>query len=806
MEIKEYLKYREDLLEESKNENDFVTEGNFLTTIIPSMLDAKLVDSEDFTDTYFDSIIDGSHLKINGYIVNESGERLQLFLLNEGSIRLDQGELEVSIKEYYDGFFKKATSFVNKAIKGHLNDIHDVGEINALIRQMSSSSGTEQFDVIEVFLVSATATVSNNGPFTQPKRMDFKDEVIRIKYSKNKVSHQKEILIVRRLIDLNFLYNVLISKGSREALVINFQEDFNHRVEAIRAADEVNFESFLCVLPASILSELYKRFSSRLLEKNVRSFLQFKKDSTNSGMRVTLLKDPEKFIAYNNGLTITASNKEIEVVNDKIYIKSLSDFQIVNGGQTTATIYFSQKDGIDISKVRVMAKINVAKDVSEKDLDELISNISDFSNSQSRVSKVDLKSTNPQINRIKAISDSVMTPSGRKWFFEKSKGDFNTKLRIAGPSGKTRVEKEYPKEFRFTKEQLGKFYRAWGIEPFNVKKGGEKVFRNFIEDISPDDGRQKVIIDRDFYEVVIARIILFKAMENLHGAGKNAVGQMRAAVVPYSISVLYALTDGNKKNPNNFDLSRIWVKEGLDDDLSVYLKEMMILMNQLIKKYSKSDDLGEYSKKKELWDDIFHSTEIKLFAESDNTLKILSKYSISKKELERRAKAKSKNNTEVDFKFLRDSIDLHSKTSDFFKKINLILWDYLKENERNKLGTISGLIQQKDDLPYELVEFAGNLISKIRGDHPEVFDQINCQENKVLLDTFNFILKKYNHVKDTDEDLLSTFDKIGLLARAKGLKFDSVFTEMAKMLKQNKAPGVKQIYYASAYVATLSIL
>jgi hypothetical protein len=319
--------------------------------------------------------------------------------------------------------------------------------------------------------------VNNSGSIAQPKRIDFKDEKIKIKYTKKKIAVEKEILIMKRLVDLNFLYSVLISQGNREALTINFEEQFDFKIEAIKAADETNFESYLCVLPAPILAELYKRFSSRLLEKNVRSFLQFR--GVNLGMRRTLSKDPEKFIAFNNGLTITASNKEVDIINGKIYIKSLSDFQIVNGGQTTASIYFSEKDGIDISKVKIMAKINVAKNVSEEDLNELISNISEFSNSQSKVTNVDLRSRNPHLNKIKALSESIITPSGRKWFFEKSKGEFNTKLRIAGSSGKNRIEKEYPKEYRFTKEQLGKYYSAWGDEPYKVKKVVNLSLENF---------------------------------------------------------------------------------------------------------------------------------------------------------------------------------------------------------------------------------------------------------------------------------------------------------------------------------------
>ena len=102
-----------------------------------------------------------------------------------------------------------------------------------------------------------------------------------------------------------------------------------------------------------------------------------------------------------------------------------------------------------------------------------------------------------------------MTPSGKKWFFEKAKGEFNTKLRMLG-SNRTRMEKEYPKSFRFSKEQLGKYFTAWGEQPYVVKKGGDKVFRYFLDEIGGNEKIKKSIdIDRNFYESLIAKIILF---------------------------------------------------------------------------------------------------------------------------------------------------------------------------------------------------------------------------------------------------------------------------------------------------------
>jgi hypothetical protein len=801
MEVNEYLKYRLDLLSEAKDEEGFINETSFINQVIPSMLDAKLIDSEDFTETYFAADVDGSNLKINGYLINDSGERLQLFILNDESISLENKSLEISLKDYYESIFKKAGNFIGKAIKGHLNEIQDVGAINALINQVSTSLGAYQFDVIEIFLISATATITGTGQISQPKRMDFRDENIKLRFTKDREVINKEILVIRRLIDLNFLYDVMVSQGNRESLVINFKEQFEYKIEAIKAAEEDNFESYLCVLPAEILAQLYKRYSSRLLEKNVRSFLQFR--GVNLGMRKTLTKDPEKFIAFNNGLTITASDKEIVELDNKIFIESLSDFQIVNGGQTTASIYFSQKDGIDISKVKVMAKINVAKNVSETELDDLISSISEFSNSQSKVSAVDLRSRSPQLNKIKALSESVLTPSGRKWFFEKSKGEFNTKLRIVGPSGKARIEKEYPKEFRFTKEQLGKYYSSWGDEPYKVKKGGEAIFRKFIEDISSEENSRKVSINRDFYELLISKIILFKSLEDIHGTRNNAIGQLRSAVVPYTISVLFTVTEANKKSESTFDLSKLWAKEGLGDDLTIYLKDLMVVVNDLIKKYAKSDDLGEYSKKKELWDEIINSKEMLDFLKTNNSINIFSKYSISKKELEKKLKGNLKNK-EVDFKLLKDNIDVHSKTPEFYKKISSLLWDKLTDNQRNKLSNVAALIQQRDDLSGDLIKFVDDIIYNIRLNNVEVFDKINIEPNNLLEETFYFITKKYNDAIEKSTDIFSAFEKTGNTAKQKNVKFNSVFTEIGKALELGKTPTIKQVYYASYFVAASS--
>jgi hypothetical protein len=627
MEVNELLKYRQYILDTAKDDDEFIRQEPVLDELLPYMLDAKLLDSEDVTHSYFAPGYD--KLKINAYTVNESKERLQLFIINDNSIdeAIADENLCISLRSDYDNQFKKVTKFLNLSIKGDLNNkVQDSdGVVKALIAKLNSNDGIEQFDVIEIFLLTLTATVSNRGEKIQPRKIHFDDDNLKAKYEKNDETIKKDILILRKVIDLNFLASVIESRGNREPLTINFNRDLNKKIEVIQAADEKNFESYLCVLDGEIIAGLYKRYSSRLLEKNVRSFLQFK--GVNRGIKETIRDKPEQFIAFNNGLTVTATSATITSYKKVLFLDSLTDFQIVNGGQTTASIYFSQKEGLDISKVKVMAKINIAKDVNECDLDDLISNISKFSNTQSRVSNVDLRSKSPQLRKLKTFSDSVITPSGSKWFFERAKGEFLTKVRHAGSNG-NRLKNEFPKERRFTNMELAKYYSAWGSCPHLVKKGGEKIFRHFIEVIDPEGNGDKAInIDREFYEKLVAKIILFRQMEKIYGQGKNSLGQLRAAVIPYVLAVLYMYTDASPSG-KYFNLDKIWKEEGFEQDLYEYLKVHMLLMNDLIKKYSASEDYNEYSKKIELWASIRDCQEIKNMMTNEITSSIFKKYTI----------------------------------------------------------------------------------------------------------------------------------------------------------------------------------
>lgn len=796
MEIQEYLKYRADLLDEAKDEDGFITESTLLDLVLPSLSDAKLIDSEDYNECYFNHKSD--NVKINGYKINESQERLQLFIVNEDSMRLDidKEDLLISQKSYYDAIFSKASKFINKSIKKNLEeDIQDASPVKGLINFISSSTlGLAQIDVIEIFQISITATVEKRGAEPQPKMLEFEDETIVVNiHDQEKGLIKKTISVYKRLIDLNFLFNVLISQGNRELLEVDFIKLFDKGIEAIQAADEEHFESYLCVLPANILEDLYRRYSTRMLEKNVRSFLQFK--GVNQGIKDTIRKTPEYFIAYNNGITITAVGGNVIKKNGSATILSLKDFQIVNGGQTTATIYFSKKEGLDISKIKVMAKINVAKYADEDKLDELISNISKFSNAQSKVSSADLRSRNTQLIKLKSVSESTMTPSGKKWFFERFKGEFNTLLR-KNPKGKTKINNEYPKERRFTKEELAKYYMSWGLVPYAVKKGGDKIFKEFIDEISEGEKSKKaLLVNRDFYEEAVAKIIIFKKLEQVYGAGKNSMGQLRSAVVPYTMAVLFSSTTGSKTS-DAFDLLKVWQNEALEEGLIVMLTNLMELLNSLIKKYAESDDYGEYSKRKDLWDRIIDSKEIKDFIATDDYQKSIAKYAISKDILKKRILKNSKAK-EIDFSNVYDNAKIFTRTMEYYKKLGVLFADKISVAQRNKLDHIIHCIYSKIDIDPVYCEFEKDLTQRIRVEDPALFDSISVEEDAIWIKTLDHIVSTYNKAIDNEANIDSEFQKLREIAKLKGVKFYSAYDNIAKALKYGAGPSIKDVYSAS---------
>ena len=84
------------------------------------------------------------------------------------------------------------------------------------------------------------------------------------------------------------------------------------------------------------------------------------------------------FFAYNNGITATAESVKTKKTPTGLIITHLKNLQIVNGGQTTASIYAASKTSTNsLENVFVQMKLSLVE--PEKAL-EVVPKISEFAN------------------------------------------------------------------------------------------------------------------------------------------------------------------------------------------------------------------------------------------------------------------------------------------------------------------------------------------------------------------------------------------------------------------------------------------
>jgi hypothetical protein len=256
-------------------------------------------------------------------------------------------------------------------------------------------------------------------------------------------------------------------------------------------------------------------------------------------------------------------------------MKSVRDFQIVNGGQTTASIYHALKIGkVDVSSVMVQMKLTVLTDPER--VAEIVPLISQYANSQNKVSGADLGANGPYHHQLQQLSRSMWAPPrsglerGTQWYYERARGSYSDdKLRQAPTqtaSARTRQWlAERPVDQKFTKTDVAQFEHAWDCLPHLVCKGSEKNFKDFAE---RQEEHGAPIVNEQYFQHLIGKAILWKTCERLYKS-LDLVG-LRSSAVPYAIAWVVA------KSNSRIDLKRIWqdqrLPSGLNEALSVVLK------------------------------------------------------------------------------------------------------------------------------------------------------------------------------------------------------------------------------------------
>lgn len=394
-----------------------------------------------------------------------------------------------------------------------------------------------------------------------------------------------------------------MSGRAKEDIDINFEEFSNTPIPCLPAfTGTSDCESFLLVMPGHLVAGLYGRYGERLLEQNVRTFLQFR-GKINKGLRTTILHEPEMFFAYNNGLTATAESVERDSDNN---IRKIRNLQIVNGGQTTASIFTTGKQSkdADLSKVYVQMKLSV---IHSDKIEEIVPKISQYANTQNKVNVADFFSNHPFHLRIEDFSRRVWAPSPvgdvreTHWFYERARGQFLNRQALGTIADKKKFLAQNPKNQMFTKTDLAKFENSFAQKPHLVSKGAQDNFAKFAGDIGEKWEKNSEQFNERYYKHLVAKAIIFQFLDKTV-MKQNWYGGYKANIITYTIAKLSRMVEQKGKVLN---LDSIWASQSMSVALQEQLLELSIHINSLIKKTPhESTNVTQWCKQQDCWKNI----------------------------------------------------------------------------------------------------------------------------------------------------------------------------------------------------------
>lgn len=424
---------------------------------------------------------------------------------------------------------------------------------------------------------------------------------------------RKSVFETRDLDGVTMHINVLdlerysrISSTGGEPVEIDFDKNFDGAIECLPASVGTDrYQSYLFAISGSVLAKIFAAFGNRLLEQNVRTYLQAK-TVVNKGILRTIAEEPGMFFAYNNGVTATASSVQTRsLAGGALAISHIKDFQIVNGGQTTASLLYARDgQGRDLDHVYVQVKLSV---VAEDQLADVVPRISEYANTQNKVSLADLASNSPVQIRIERFSKEVSIPQkagelhSSKWFYERARGQYKNLFSYKTPSERKKLELMYPKTRLVTKTDLAKFELSFEGRPHHVSEGAQKCFNRYTTLVLAKLGDGSSLSET-WFRRAIAKALLFTDLDGAvqKSAWYQADRGYKAQIVTYTIA---ACADGFRSEGQQIDLDRIWREQSVPE----LMLSWMLIEAQRVAEILKSPpdnvrNISEFAKRDFCWE------------------------------------------------------------------------------------------------------------------------------------------------------------------------------------------------------------
>lgn len=523
---------------------------------------------------------EADYYKINAFDYSESAGILDLFI----TIYIEAEGLPELTKNRIDQAHNALAHFLNKCIKDdkmfqkYLEEDSEVAEVVGTINEEFKN---KNISLIRFFVLS-------NGQL----KVDY-NSASEIEFGNVKYDFEFNIW------DICAIRNSEIAAVHDGAINIDFETEFANTIECLEMNENSGVKSYLAIMPAVILAKVYKQYKTRLLNKNVRNYLGGT-IKVNKGMAKTLREDPAMFFAYNNGISSTADRVNLRTDDGgKRYITNVTNWQIVNGGQTTNTIYNMYLRNFDLENAYVTMKISEINFEDEKKKSGAISDIARYANSQTQIKESDLAANIEYMLRLDEFSKSEWTPANSarrntQWFFERMRGQYDN------AKGEPRTKKardfvaQHPRKQRFTKTDIAKWEMAWGMRPDIASKGGEQSFDFFHKTQLKTDC---IVADRNYFHHLIAKAIIYQSIGDI--CKQNGIKGYINIICNYVMSTLAW------KSRNNLDLDYIWNHQEIHPSMRPIIEMAADIVNKYNMKLGQEGlNPSVKAKKDTFWKDI----------------------------------------------------------------------------------------------------------------------------------------------------------------------------------------------------------
>ncbi|PYF10385.1 AIPR protein [Rhodobacter viridis] len=471
------------------------------------------------------------------------------------------------------------------------------------VRFLMHAAGGKLADKVETSheILGLITTITANWPdLDQLRVFVITDGKTKAKHFSTKEVHDRIVAI--EAMDIERLYRHTVGKP-REEVSISFEQTIGRPLTCVHVPDpDADYEYALSAIPGQVIRRLYERFGSRLLEANVRTFLGAR-GKVNKGIAETLAREPEHFMAFNNGLVLVCDEAVFARGPDgNIGISFLKGIQIVNGGQTTSSIYFAARDNkaLDLGNVMVPAKIIILKGAEDIERERLIAAISRFANSQNVVKTSDLSANRPFHVQLEKLANDTWCPDGiGRWFYERASGAYQVMLLRDGttPAQRKKLTDAIPTRRKLSKNDIAKFHEAWRCRPAQVALAGEKNFAAFMTALDEDPSIVPDPLDAKWYKAMIAKVIIFKSLESAIKTkeAKETFRQGYANIATYTISVVSDLIG------HRIDFEQVWQRQRISPDFLHLLYKWAEEVNRIFDQAAPGRQISEVAKRPEIW-------------------------------------------------------------------------------------------------------------------------------------------------------------------------------------------------------------